>query len=83
MHQLFDFWFFDAPMGSTKYIHDLIDHGDIGYVATFGVKHRQFMHDERAVQFIENNYGPYAAMVARGHIALDKVYSQMRRNKQV
>ena len=83
MHQMFDFWFFDAPLGSTKYIHDLIDHGDIGYVATFGVKHRQFMHDERAVKFIEYHYGPFAAMVARGHIALDKVYSQMRRNKQL
>ncbi len=41
------------------------------------------MHDERAVKFMENNYGPFAAMVTQGHIALDKVYSQMQRNKQL
>ncbi len=79
LHMLMDFHFLNAPYGSTSYIHDILDHGDIGYVKLFGVKHRHFMHDNRAVQWIEANHGAYAALVARLHICLDIVWSQGKR----
>ena len=79
LHMLMDFHFLDTPYGSTEYIHDLLDHGDIGYVKLFGVKHRHFMHDQRAVQWIETNHGSFAALVARLHICLDIVWSQGKR----
>lgn len=76
---LMDFHFLDTPYGSTEYIHDLLDHGDIGYVKLFGVKHRHFMHDARAVQWVESNYGAFAALVAKLHIAYDIVSSREKR----
>ena len=38
------------------------------------------MHDGRAIFYIYANYGPQSADVARGHIALDEVWSYSKRN---
>lgn len=80
-HMLLDMHFFDVPYGSTKYVHDLLDHGDIDYVRLFGVKHRQFMHDRRAIAWIESQYGPFAGLVAKLHIAIDIVWSYSKRKE--
>ena len=79
-HLLFDQNFFGYEYGQYKFIHHLIDHGDIGYVKVFSHGHRKFMHDSRAVAYIFQQYGPQAAEVARGHIALDKVWSYSKRH---
>lgn len=50
------------------------------YVKLFGQGHRKIMHDSRAIIYIYANYGPQAADVARGHIALDEVWSYSKRH---
>jgi len=79
-HLLFDVEFFGYYYGQYKYIHHLIDHGDIDYVAVFGQSHRKFMHDQRMVDYITANYGIEAGMVAKGHLAIDKVWSYSKRH---
>jgi len=78
-HLLFDQHFFGYTYGQYKYIHNLLDHGAIGYVATFSKGHRKYMHDSRAVEFVTKNYGILAGQVAQAHIALDKVWSESKR----
>jgi len=81
-HMLMDFHFFGVPYGSTEYIHDILDHGSnvgIDYQRLFAVKHRHFLHDQRAVQWIESNHGAFAALVAKLHIAYDIVSSREKR----
>lgn len=77
-----DFHYFGCRYGQFSWVHDLLDHGldtNIDYVRLFGVKHRHFLHDMRAVQWVEHNYGSAAASVARLHICLDIVWSQGKR----
>jgi len=75
---MFDKLFFRTD--SYAYIHHLLDHGDIGYVKVFGQGHRIFMHDERAVQYIFEQYGFEASEIARAHIALDQIWSYSKRH---
>lgn len=78
-HLTFDVEFFGHSYGQYKYIHYLLDHGDIDYVQVFGVHHRRFMHDQRAVDYITKTYGIEAGLVAKAHIALDKIWSYSKR----
>jgi len=74
---MFDFSFFGTD--TYGFIHHLLDHGDIDYVKLFGQGHRQFMHDQRAVDYITANYGIVAGQVALAHISLDRVWSHSKR----
>jgi len=83
-HMLMDFHFFGVPYGSTEYIHNILDHGSntgIDYQKIFAMKHRHFMHNAESVKWIEAHYGPFAALVAKLHIAYDIVNSYAKRNK--
>ena len=82
-HLLWDQYFFGYSYGQFRYIHYLIDHGAVGYVATFSKGHRKFMHDSRAVKFILDHYGFQVAEVARSHIVLDKVWSSAKRSAKL
>lgn len=75
-HMLFDTWFFGVEYGSTQYIHHALDHP---WVEIFGAEHRRLMHDEKAIQWIGQTYGPFAEIVARGHVALDIAFSNAKR----
>lgn len=77
---MFDQEFFGFEYGQYKFIHYLLDHGSIDYVKVFGQNHRKFMHDDRAVRYITMTYGAEAGLVAKGHIALDKVWSYSKRH---
>jgi len=81
-HMTLDFHFFGVPYGSTEYIHNIIDHGinvGIDYQRLFSTKHRHFMHNAEAIKWIEANYGAFAALVAKLHIAYDIVSSREKR----
>ena len=81
-HMMLDLHFFGVPYGRTEYIHNILDHGtnvDIDYQRLFAVKHRHFLHDQRAVLWIEANYGIFASLVAKLHIAYDIVSSREKR----
>lgn len=78
-HMLLDYHFFGAPYGSTEYIHNILDHGanvGIDYQKLFSVKHRHFMHNAETVKWIETNFGFFASLVAKLHIAYDVVSSR-------
>ncbi|MDD5614968.1 MAG: hypothetical protein PHH85_02065 [Candidatus Methanoperedens sp.] len=49
----------------------------------FGKEHRKIMHDSRTVVWIEMNYGPVPALVAKGHIALDIAVSSAKRRGEL
>ena len=81
-HCLFDMHFFRVKYREYVFVHNILDHGDnvgIDYQRLFATKHRHFMHDDRAVEYITANFGPLAGMVARGHVALDIVFSYSKR----
>jgi len=81
-HMLLDYHFFGVPYGSTEYIHNIMDHGKnvgIDYQRLFSVKHRHFMHNAESIKWIEMNYGSFAALVAKLHIAYDIVSSREKR----
>ena len=65
-------WFFGCSYGQFEYVHKLMDHP---WVETFGAEHRRLMHDDKAILWIESQYGPMAGLVARGHRALDIAFS--------
>ncbi len=82
LHNLFDFHYLGCKYEQFAWVHDLLDHGtniSIDYVKLFGAKHRHFFHDDKAVQWIEANYGAMPALVARLHICLDIVWSRGKR----
>lgn len=81
-HLLMDFHFFGVPYGSTEYIHNMLDHGSnvgIDYQRIFGASHRHFMHNAESIRWIEANHGPFAALVAKLHVAYDIVSSREKR----
>ena len=85
-HMMLDLHFFGVPYGSTEYIHNILDHGsnvDIDYQRIFAVKHRHFMHNAESIRWIEANHGPFAALVAKLHVAYDIVSSREKREMNV
>lgn len=79
-HNLFDVFFFGCAYGQFQNIHDILDHP---WVNLFGKEHRRLMHDEKTVQWIEQVYGPAAAIAARAHIACDMAFSDAKRKGRV
>lgn len=79
-HNLFDFFFLGCQYGQYQYIHDLMDHP---WVSIFQKDHRRLMHDEKTVQWIEQQYGPVAAIVARAHIACDMAFSEYKKKNRL
>ena len=81
-HCLFDMHFFGCKYREYEFVHNILDHGanvGIDYQRLFAVKHRHFLHDNRAVEYVTANFGYLAGMIAKGHIALDIVYSYSKR----
>ena len=81
-HCLFDMHFFGCKYEQFVWVHNILDHGaDVGIdnQRLFAVKHRRFLHDSRAVEYITANFGYLAGLIVRGHIALDIVYSYSKR----
>lgn len=79
-HDLFDVFFFGCTMGQYRWVHRLLDHP---WVRMFQEEHRKIMHDEKAVQWIEQQYGPVAALVARAHIATDVAFSEYKKRNRL
>jgi len=81
-HCLFDMHFFGVKYQEYEYVHQILDHGvnvGIDYQKLFSVKHRHFLHDARAIEYVAANYGYLAGLIAKGHIALDIVWSYSKR----
>lgn len=75
-HDLFDFYMFGCAMGQFRWVHQLLDHP---WINVFGAEHRKVMHDAKTIAWIESQYGPMAALVAKGHIACDIAFSSLKR----
>lgn len=82
-HNLLDFHYFGCNFEQFDWVHNMLDQGDINYVKLFGKKHRHFMHDDRAIRFIEQNYGILPATVARLHICVDIVFSYAKHKNKL
>lgn len=68
-------YFFGCRFGQFKFVHDILDHP---WQEVFGAEHRKLMHDSKTLEWIEANYGPAIAVVAKAHIALDIATTSMK-----
>ncbi len=75
-HNFFDMQMYGCSYGQFDFVHKLLD---TTWVKLFGKEHRRIAHDDKMVQYIEANYGPMAAAVAKSHIALDITFSGWKR----
>lgn len=73
---------FGVKYREYEFVHQILDHGanvGIDYQRLFAAKHRKFLHDDRAIGYVTDNFGYMAGIITRGHIALDIVWSQGKR----